>query len=45
MVRNLRAICMEAGMYTIRNERASITREDFLQAIDKVRLDFDRTSP
>jgi proteasome regulatory subunit len=40
---DLRAICMEAGMYAIRNERASITREDFLQAIDKVRLDFDRT--
>jgi proteasome regulatory subunit len=40
---DLRAICMEAGMYAIRNERASITREDFLSAIEKVRLDFNRS--
>ena len=30
-------------MYAIRNERASITREDFLSAIEKVRLDFTRS--
>jgi proteasome regulatory subunit len=40
---DLRAICMEAGMYAIRSERASITREDFLCAIEKVRLDFNRS--
>ncbi|MGA2699266.1 MAG: proteasome-activating nucleotidase [Methanoregula sp.] len=40
---DLRAICMEAGMYAIRNERASITRGDFLSAIEKVRLDFNRS--
>ncbi|HNX17365.1 MAG TPA: proteasome-activating nucleotidase [Methanoregula sp.] len=37
---DLRAICMEAGMYAIRKERDAITREDFLCAIEKVRLDF-----
>ena len=42
---DLRAICMEAGMYAIRNERPAITREDFLSAIEKVRLDFSRTLP
>ena len=40
---DLRAICMEAGMYAIRNERLAITREDFLLAIEKVRLDFSRS--
>lgn len=39
---DLRAICMEAGMYAIRKERDAITREDFLCAIEKVRLDFSR---
>ncbi len=42
---DLRAICMEAGMYAIRNERTAITSEDFLQAIEKVRIDFSRTHP
>jgi proteasome regulatory subunit len=37
---DLRAICMEAGMFAIRRERQRITREDFLTAIEKVRLDF-----
>jgi len=39
---DLRAICMEAGMFAIRNEREAITRSDFLSAIEKVRLDFSR---
>ena len=39
---DLRAVCMEAGMFAIRNEREAITREDFLAAIEKVRLDFSR---
>jgi len=42
---DLRAICMEAGMFAIRNERSAITREDFLAAIEKVRLDFSRILP
>jgi proteasome regulatory subunit len=42
---DLRAICMEAGMYAIRNEESAITREDFLAAIDKIRLDFNRGLP
>ena len=42
---DLRAICMEAGMFAIRNERSAITREDFLAAIDKIRLDFNRGVP
>ncbi len=41
----LRANCMEAGMFAIRNDRPAITREDFLSAIEKVRLDFSRTIP
>ena len=32
-------------MFAIRNDRPAITREDFLSAIEKVRLDFDRTIP
>ena len=39
---DLRAICMEAGMFAIRKERKAITQEDFLAAIAKVRLDFNR---
>ena len=39
---DLRAICMEAGMFAIRKERAAITQEDFLAAIAKVGLDFNR---
>jgi proteasome regulatory subunit len=37
---DLRAICMEAGMFAIRKERPSITQGDFLAAIAKIRLDF-----
>ena len=39
---DLRAICMEAGMFAIRKERPAITQEDFLAAIAKVGLDFNR---
>jgi proteasome regulatory subunit len=39
---DLRAICMEAGMFAIRKERGSITQDDFLAAIAKVGLDFNR---
>ncbi len=39
---DLKAISMEAGMFAIREEHSSITHQDFLQAIEKVSLDFDR---
>ena len=39
---DLRAICMEAGMFAIRKDRPAITQEDFLAAITKIRLDFNR---
>jgi proteasome regulatory subunit len=39
---DLRAICMEAGMFAIRQDHDSITRTDFLNAIEKIGLDFDR---
>jgi proteasome regulatory subunit len=39
---DLRAICMEAGMFAIRKDHDSITRVDFLNAIEKIGLDFDR---
>jgi proteasome regulatory subunit len=39
---DLKAICMEAGMFAIRKERASINHQDFLFAIDKVTTDFNR---
>jgi len=39
---DLRAICMEAGMFAIRMERDIVTREDFMKAIEKLSMDFDR---
>ena len=39
---DLRAICMEAGMFAIRKDHDAITRSDFLNAIEKIGLDFDR---
>jgi proteasome regulatory subunit len=42
---DLHAICMEAGMFAIRKERPTINQEDFLAAIEKVRLDFNRGLP
>jgi proteasome regulatory subunit len=41
---DLRAICMEAGMFAIRKERPAINQEDFLAAIVKVNLDFHHGS-
>ena len=41
---DLRAICMEAGMFAIREERPTITQEDFRSAITKIRVDFHRGS-
>ncbi|HUU74946.1 MAG TPA: proteasome-activating nucleotidase [Methanoregulaceae archaeon] len=38
---DLKAICMEAGMFAIRSEHDAITRQDFLDAIEKIGLDFD----
>jgi proteasome regulatory subunit len=39
---DLRAICMEAGMFAIRKEDDSVTRSDFLSAIEKIGTDFDQ---
>ncbi len=39
---DLRAICMEAGMFAIRKENEAVTRSDFLSAIEKIGLDFDQ---
>lgn len=33
---DIKAICMEAGMFTIRDDRVTVTMEDFLKATDKV---------
>jgi len=38
---DLKAICMEAGMFAIRGEHEAVTRQDFLDAIEKIGLDFD----
>jgi len=40
---DLKAICMEAGMFAIRKDHASITQQDFIAAISKVTTDFSRT--
>jgi proteasome regulatory subunit len=42
---DLHAICMEAGMFAIRKNRPAITQDDFLLAIEKVGLDFNRGLP
>jgi proteasome regulatory subunit len=39
---DLRAICMEAGMFAIRKEDDAVTRNDFLSAIEKIGTDFDQ---
>ena len=39
---DLRAICTEAGMFAIRAERTTVTLPDFLSAIAKVSIDFQR---
>ncbi len=39
---DLKAICTEAGMYAIREDKNIVTQENFLSAIDKISLDFHR---
>lgn len=39
---DLRAVCTEAGMFAIRECRDIVTMDDFLKAIDKVRLEINR---
>jgi len=39
---DLCAICMEAGMFAIREERSAVTQSDFEKAIRKVSADFNR---
>ncbi|MDD1671894.1 MAG: proteasome-activating nucleotidase [Methanomicrobiales archaeon] len=39
---DIRAICMEAGMYAIRAERTQVNREDFLKAVEKVTVDYHK---
>ncbi|KQC03086.1 MAG: proteasome-activating nucleotidase [Methanoculleus sp. SDB] len=39
---DLKAICTEAGMYAIREERDIVMHNDFIKAIRKVSLDFNR---
>lgn len=36
---DIKAICTEAGMYSLRDDKTSATQEDFIQAIDKVLSD------
>ena len=35
----IKAVCTESGYFAIRQNREYVTREDFLKAIDKVKLD------
>lgn len=37
----IRAVCTEAGYFAIRQNRSHVTQEDFLKAIDKVRMEED----
>ena len=39
---DLRAICMEAGMFAIRRECDTVGHEEFMKAIDKLSVDFDQ---
>jgi proteasome regulatory subunit len=41
---DLNAICMEAGMFAIRQEHAKITHNDFMMALSKFRYDYERDS-
>ncbi|MBP2133004.1 proteasome regulatory subunit [Methanomicrobium sp. W14] len=40
---DIKAICTEAGMFAIRSERETITRNDFIKAIEKVGIDHKST--
>ena len=39
---DLKAMCMEAGMFAIRREHDQVTHEDFMRAVEKVGMDFER---
>jgi len=39
---DIKAICMEAGMYAIRAERTRINRDDFLRALEKILVDYNK---
>lgn len=39
---DLRAICMEAGMFAIRDERSRVSGDDFVRALHKVSAGFNR---
>ncbi len=39
---DIKAICTEAGMFAIRRDHESVSHDDFLRAIEKVGLDFER---
>lgn len=39
---DLKAICMEAGMFAIRRDRDAVSKKDFCDAIEKIGLDFER---
>ncbi|HWQ65426.1 MAG TPA: proteasome-activating nucleotidase [Methanospirillum sp.] len=41
---DLNAICMEAGMFAIRQEHTKVSHNDFLMALNKFRYDFERES-
>ncbi|WP_319580469.1 proteasome-activating nucleotidase [uncultured Methanospirillum sp.] len=41
---DLNAICMEAGMFAIRQEHTKVSQNDFMMALSKFRYDFERES-
>nr|WP_319537970.1 proteasome-activating nucleotidase [uncultured Methanospirillum sp.] len=41
---DLNAICMEAGMFAIRQEHTKVCQNDFMMALSKFRYDFERES-
>lgn len=41
---DLNAICMEAGMFAIRKENTHVCHDNFLDALDKFRYDFEKNS-
>jgi proteasome regulatory subunit len=41
---DLNAICMEAGMFAIRQEHTKVSQNDFIMALSKFRYDFERVS-
>ncbi len=41
----IRAVCTEAGYFAIRENREYVTQDDFLQAIEKVRIEDEENDP